>query len=160
MSMTQSIGCMPASHYTYMAACTNEGLKKILASKKITGNEIPKGVWYDLREFVEGVSDAYRKSPKNWPVALSVYSIVFSIWLRVCEKRKIAVPTNRREFKPKWMAFAALIKNVRQPRRLSSKEAALISELADLFEELYRKGESDNYAEHMCGTFGDNADDD
>lgn len=132
-----------ASNFSYTASVCSKKIRKILDSGQITGQDIPKGIYIDLKEFLnyakEGAKEENRYLPRHVKTT-GIYRVISECF-----------PEDIREklTEKKLGEYAAFIESLTIPHALDLGEKLIAEELRKLFKNINKKGESERYDKHM-----------
>jgi len=148
MSETMSIGVVGPSHWSYMACVMAERLKKIGTLRKVERENVPKGIYTDVREFfhlvLQAVDDVL---PDNPPASINAYVIALDAMTGAFQP--LPIPRTRHELKNCFEEYSRFTEALEQPHTLNDQEVQTAKSLEKFFLKLHQDGESEAYAHRV-----------
>jgi len=142
MSETMSIGVTGPSHWSFMASVMAERLEKIGSRKRVEREDVPKGIYSDVRELFRLVLQAADDSlPDNPPASMNAYVIALDAMTGAFQP----FPKTRGELKDHLEEYSRFIEGLGQPHTLTPLEAQTAESLRKFFLKLHQDGESEAY---------------
>lgn len=142
MSMTNSIGVVGPSHWSFMAATLAEYLGNMLEGKPQRAS-IPRGIYADAKQFFKLVEQALRRNgaPENPPASIKAYVVASD----AARNASGPHPPSPQDIEKSLNMYIDLVNRLQNLQQLEGEDAHVAESLKKFFDQLYRDGESEAY---------------
>jgi hypothetical protein len=125
-----------------MASVMAQRLEKIANLKRVERDDVPKGIYSDVRELFRLVLQAADDVlPENPPASINAYVIALDAMMGAFQP----LPKTRHELKDRLEEYSRLIERLGQSHTLDEQEVQTTKSLQKFFFKLHQDGESEAY---------------